>query len=117
VDVGGIPASAARDRALGHPLRDPRWSKLDNEWEGVPARFMVEAGGPRRKRSGHAARRSDYTTNTSLDDLRDDDVLLALKHNGRDSSPITAGGPPGAAQALFFWKSAKWLARLSSSST
>ena len=43
----------------------------------------------------------DYTTNIALDDLVDDDVLLALKHNGRDLEP-DHGGPdaPGRAQAL-----------------
>src|SRR5262249_62156855 len=59
-----------------------RWSKLDNEWEGVPARYIIEQARPRPEATWvlqHAD--PDYTTNTALADLLHDDVLLALKHN------------------------------------
>jgi DMSO/TMAO reductase YedYZ molybdopterin-dependent catalytic subunit len=50
-----------------------------------------------------------YTTNIALQHLREEDVLLALKHDGEDL-PAEHGGPcrlvvPG----LYFWKSAKWV--------
>ena len=87
-----------------------RWSKLDNTWEGVPARYIVEQARPlpqARWVLQHAD--PDYTTNTSLDDLRDDDVLLALKHNGRDLEPDHGGPMRLVLPKLYFWKSSKWL--------
>jgi DMSO/TMAO reductase YedYZ molybdopterin-dependent catalytic subunit len=87
-----------------------RWSKLDNVWEGVhvgeimrrvrplpEARFVMEHADP------------DYTTNIALEDLVDDDVLLALKHDGRDLEPDHGGPVRLVVPKLYFWKSAKWL--------
>ena len=62
-----------------------RWSKLDNVWEGVHVREIMRRVTPlpeARYVMQHAD--PDYTTNTALGDLLDDDVVLALKHNGRD---------------------------------
>ena len=87
-----------------------RWSKLDNEWEGVPARFILDEIRPRPEAKWvlqHAD--PDYTTNTSLDDLRDDDVLLALKHNGEPLAPDHGGPLRLVLPKLYFWKSSKWL--------
>jgi DMSO/TMAO reductase YedYZ molybdopterin-dependent catalytic subunit len=87
-----------------------RWSKLDNQWEGVSARVILDLARPRPEAKWvlqHAD--PDYTTNTSLDDLRDDDVVLALTHNGE---PLAAdhGGPVRLVlPKLYFWKSSKWL--------
>src|SRR5882762_930033 len=75
-----------------------RWSKLDNEWEGVSARWIMEQVKPRPEAKWvlqHAD--PDYTTNTSLEDLLDTDVLLALKHNGRAFEFLDVN-PPG------FWE-------------
>ena len=87
-----------------------RWSKYDNVFEGVhikeimrhikplaTAHYVMERADP------------DYTTNISIAELVDDDVILALKHNGQ---PLTAehGGPLRlVVPKLYFWKSAKWL--------
>jgi DMSO/TMAO reductase YedYZ molybdopterin-dependent catalytic subunit len=50
-----------------------------------------------------------YTTNILLADLRQDDVLLALKHDGADL-PAEQGGPCRlVVPKLYFWKSAKWI--------
>ena len=54
----------------------------------------------------------DYTTNTSLDDLRRDDVLLAIRHNGRDLEPDHGGPLRLVVPQLYFWKSSKWLRAL-----
>src|SRR5262245_1535575 len=70
-----------------------RWSKLDNEWEGVPIQEIMS-----RIRLKPAAAYvmvhadPDYTTNLALADLVQDDVLLALRHGGRDLEP-DHGGP------------------------
>jgi DMSO/TMAO reductase YedYZ molybdopterin-dependent catalytic subunit len=87
-----------------------RWSKLDNEWEGVAARTILELARPRPEARWvlqHAD--PDYTTNTSLDALLDDDVVLALKHNGRPLEPDHGGPVRLVLPKLYFWKSSKWL--------
>jgi DMSO/TMAO reductase YedYZ molybdopterin-dependent catalytic subunit len=87
-----------------------RWSKYDNEWEGVHIREIV---GRLRLRPEaryvmvHAD--GDYTTNLALADLVDDDVLLATRHGGRDLEPDHGGPLRLVVPKLYFWKSAKWL--------
>jgi DMSO/TMAO reductase YedYZ molybdopterin-dependent catalytic subunit len=87
-----------------------RWSRLDNAWEGVPIRTIIEACRPRAEAKfvlQHAD--PDYTTNTAIEDLVDDDVLLALKHDGRDLEPDHGGPLRLVLPKLYFWKSSKWL--------
>src|SRR5690242_7275277 len=70
-----------------------RWSRLDNRFEGVPIREIVKRVRPTPEAKYvliHAD--PDYTTNLPLSDLVDDDVLLALEHDGRDLPP-DHGGP------------------------
>ena len=86
------------------------WSKLDNLWEGVStsalkdlvkikpeARFIIVQGA------------GGFTTNLSLDDFFQPDVLFALKHDGQPIS--TEHGAPLrlVVPRLYFWKSAKWV--------
>jgi DMSO/TMAO reductase YedYZ molybdopterin-dependent catalytic subunit len=87
-----------------------RWSKLDNEWEGVHIREIL--GRLRLKPEAryvmvHAD--PDYTTNLALADLAQDDVLLAVRHNGRDLEPDHGGPCRLVVPRLYFWKSAKWV--------
>ena len=87
-----------------------RWSKLDNDWEGVSARYIVEEVKPRPEAKfvlQHAD--PDYTTNTALADLLDDDVVLAVRHNGKDLEPDHGGPMRLVLPKLYFWKSSKWL--------
>jgi DMSO/TMAO reductase YedYZ molybdopterin-dependent catalytic subunit len=87
-----------------------RWSRLDNEWEGVSARYLIEQARPRPEARfvlQHAD--PDYTTNTSLADLLAEDVVLALKWNGHDLEPDHGGPLRLVLPALYFWKSSKWL--------
>ena len=87
-----------------------RWSKLDNEWEGVPVQEIL--GRVRLKpevRYVMVHADPDYTTNLALDDLAQNDVLLAFKHNGRDLEPDHGGPCRLVVPRLYFWKSAKWV--------
>jgi DMSO/TMAO reductase YedYZ molybdopterin-dependent catalytic subunit len=87
-----------------------RWSKLDNEWEGVHVREIMRQVRPLPGATAvvqHAD--PDYTTNIALADLVDDDVILALRHNGRDLEPDHGGPMRLVVPKLYFWKSAKWL--------
>jgi DMSO/TMAO reductase YedYZ molybdopterin-dependent catalytic subunit len=87
-----------------------RWSRFDNRWEGVALSEILSRVWVRPEAVAvmvHAE--PDYTTNLLLDDLRDADVLLAFKHDGRDL-PAEHGGPCRlVAPRLYFWKSAKWV--------
>jgi len=90
-----------------------RWSRFDNRWRGVAFREIARQVGIAPGAIAvmvHAD--SDYTTNVALEDLLDDDVLLATEHDGR---PLGAehGGPCRlVVPKLYFWKSAKWVRRL-----
>jgi DMSO/TMAO reductase YedYZ molybdopterin-dependent catalytic subunit len=87
-----------------------RWSRLDNRFEGVPIREILRRVRPRpeaRYVLVHAD--PDYTTNLPMDALVDDDVLLALKHDGHDLAPDHGGPLRLVVPKLYFWKSAKWL--------
>ena len=76
-----------------------RWSKLDNEWEGVPIREImsrIRLKPEARYVMVHAD--PDYTTNLALEDLVQDDVLLALQHRAATWSQTTA--VPAASSSL-----------------
>src|SRR5262249_251793 len=71
-----------------------RWSRLDNRFEGVHIREIMQR--IRLKPEAqfvmiHAD--PGYTTNLALTDLVDDDVILALSHDGQPLEP-DHGGPP-----------------------
>lgn len=90
-----------------------RWSRLDNLWEGVSTRTLVEAaGGVKPECQFVLAYGYDqgWTTNVPLEDFLSDDALVALTHDGE---PLTAehGGPARLiVPQLYAWKSAKWVA-------
>jgi DMSO/TMAO reductase YedYZ molybdopterin-dependent catalytic subunit len=86
------------------------WSRFDNLWEGVAAREIlarVKVKPSAIAVTVHAD--GDYTTNLLLSDLDQDDVLLALKHDGRDLSADHGGPCRLVVPKLYFWKSAKWV--------
>ncbi len=86
------------------------WSKLGNLWRGVSSRTIIDMANPK---SGAAyvivQAQGGFTTNLTLDDFLEEDVLFALEH---DRSPLAAqhGGPVRlVVPRLYFWKSAKWV--------
>jgi DMSO/TMAO reductase YedYZ molybdopterin-dependent catalytic subunit len=86
------------------------WSKLDNLWEGVSTGMLRELADIDPKAGYvtiHAA--PDFTTNLSLDDFFQPDVLFALKHD--DVTISSEHGYPVrlVVPRLYFWKSAKWI--------
>ena len=87
-----------------------RWSRFDNLWEGVRVREIldrVELAPDAVAVVAHSE--GGYTTNVALEDLRGDDVLLAIRHDGRDLSPEHGGPCRLVVPKLYFWKSAKWI--------
>ena len=89
------------------------WSRLDNRWEGVSFKTVSGLVKPLRE-AGFVTvvAEGDYTTSLPLEDLLDDDVLLAYGLDGR-LLEAEHGGPlrlvvPG----KYAYKSAKWVRRL-----
>ena len=86
------------------------WSKLDNEWRGVPFAEVAKLARPKRE-AQHVMMHcyGGYTTNVPLADLMHDNVLFAHTHNGQPL-PQEHGGPLRlVVPHLYFWKSAKWV--------
>ncbi len=86
------------------------WSRYDNTWEGVHIRTLLERAKLRPEAkfvSVHSW--TGYTTNLPLVDLNDDDVLVALKHDGVDLEPDHGGPVRLIVPKLYAYKSAKWL--------
>ncbi|MDH5695194.1 MAG: sulfite oxidase-like oxidoreductase [Dehalococcoidia bacterium] len=86
------------------------WSKLDNLWEGVStgeirqlAHILPEA----KFVMVHSA--GDFTTNLSLSDFFQPDVLFAIKHNNELLTPEHGYPVRLVVPRLYFWKSAKWV--------
>ena len=87
-----------------------RWSRLDNRFGGVPiGEIMGRVSVKPEARFVRIHADPDYTTNRPLDELLDDDVLLALRHDGQDLTPDHGGPLRLVVPKLYFWKSAKWL--------
>lgn len=86
------------------------WSRYDNTWEGVHIRTILERAKPQAEArfvSVHSW--TGYTTNLPLADLDDNDVLIALKHDGADLEPEHGGPVRLIVPKLYAYKSAKWL--------
>lgn len=87
-----------------------RWSKFDTEWEGVLFRDFINLFGITDKAKYVIAHcEYGYTTNTPLDIMMDDDVLLAYKFDGQfleneHGFPLRTLVPK-----RYLWKSAKWV--------
>lgn len=98
-----------------------RWSKFDTLWSGVSFKTLIEEGFiqplPEAKFVVQHCEH-DYTTNTSLDFLMQDNVLLATHYNGQPLEPdhgyplrvvVGSFADRGEKETKYFWKGGKWL--------
>lgn len=94
------------------------WSKLDTKWKGVRFRDLYDViqrqCGPIAPEAKWVMQHSTggYTTNTSLGEMLEANVLVAHTY---DDKPLERehGGPVRfMLPKLYFWKSAKWLSGL-----
>jgi len=86
------------------------WSRYDNDWEGVHIREILQRAKPLASAKFVMAHSwTGYTTNLPLSDLDDDDVMIALKHDGENLAPDHGGPIRLLVPKLYFYKSAKWL--------
>jgi len=86
------------------------WSRLDNTWEGPSSRTIFELSSVLDGAEYVIIQSTGgFTTNLSLNDFLEEDVLFALMHDNRELThehgyPVRLVVP-----RLYFWKSAKWV--------
>jgi DMSO/TMAO reductase YedYZ molybdopterin-dependent catalytic subunit len=86
------------------------WSKLNNYWEGASAQAIKDLAKilPEAKFVLIHVEKG-FTTNLSLNDFLQPDVLFALKHNRERLTPGHGYPVRLVVPRLYFWKSAKWV--------
>jgi DMSO/TMAO reductase YedYZ molybdopterin-dependent catalytic subunit len=86
------------------------WSRLDNTFEGVAVRLLLERAGvqPAAQYCLVFAEQG-FTTNLPLGDLDRPNNLIALKWGGERLTPEHGGPARLLVPHLYFWKSAKWV--------
>ena len=86
------------------------WSKLDQMWEGVPFKAIVDLAKPKPD-TGFVIAHSEngFTTNVPLEDCLKPNVLLATHANGALLTPDHGYPLRLVVPHLYAWKSAKWL--------
>ena len=91
-----------------------RWSRLDNVWEGVAARTLLDRAGvqPAAQFVVLHALDGNWSTNLPMADFLADDALLADTHDGQPLSAEHGGPVRCIVPRLYAWKSAKWLTRI-----
>jgi DMSO/TMAO reductase YedYZ molybdopterin-dependent catalytic subunit len=86
------------------------WSRLDNLWEGVGASAVKDVAGIKPEARFVIVHGSGgFTTNLSLDDFFQPDVLFALKFDGKPVEKDHGAPVRLIVPRLYFWKSAKWV--------
>ena len=90
-----------------------RWSKLDTVWQGVLLDELLARAGVKPEATHIVAScYGGYTTNLPLADITNGKAMIA---HAFDSKPLPAehGGPARLfVPHLYFWKSAKWVNRI-----
>ena len=87
-----------------------RWSRFDNQWQGVPFREVLKLAKPKSNASHvlvHAEQ--GFTANVPLADLEQDGVLLATHHDGQPLTPDHGYPLRLIVPHLYAWKSVKWV--------
>jgi len=89
------------------------WSRLDNKWEGVSFRSIVDLVKPlNNARYVTIEAEGGYSTSLPLEDLLDDDVVLAYKLDDKPLDPRYGGPLRLVVPKKYAYKSAKWVRKL-----
>ena len=108
-DVQALPAS----RYDGDIHCVTTWSKLATSFGGTGLDGLLDAAGPL-PTATHAlvTAHTGYTTDLPLADLRGGQAWLVWTHEGRPLSREHGGPVRLLVPHLYFWKSAKWVSRI-----
>lgn len=86
------------------------WTRLNNLWEGFGAQTVTDLVKLKPDaRYVIVKAESGFTTNLTLADFLQPDVLFAVKHDDAPLSPEHGWPVRLAVPRLYFWKSAKWV--------
>ncbi|MDX1484252.1 MAG: sulfite oxidase-like oxidoreductase [Alphaproteobacteria bacterium] len=89
------------------------WSVYENRWTGVAAADLLAHVGPKAEARFVLLHGSDgYTTNLPLSRFAAPDSVIAHAWNGAPLAKEHGGPVRAVIPALYFWKSAKWLRRI-----
>ena len=89
------------------------WSKFDTRFSGISVDTLLDAVRPTaRARFVLATSSTGYTTNLPLADVADGRAWLVWEFDGRPLTPEHGGPVRLLVPHLYFWKSAKWISRL-----
>jgi len=86
------------------------WSRLNNWWQGISSTEVHRVAHVRSEARFviiHAA--GGFTTNLTLADFLEADVLFAMQHDDQPLSPEHGAPVRLIVPRLYFWKSAKWV--------
>lgn len=98
-----------------------KWSKFDTTWEGVSMKTLIDEGFVKPKAEAKFVVQHcehDYTTNTTLDFLLLDTVLMATHFEGEPLTPehgyplrfiCGSKADRSEVEAKYIWKGGKWL--------
>ncbi|MBD2845532.1 molybdopterin-dependent oxidoreductase [Paenibacillus sp. IB182496] len=90
------------------------WSVYNNTWEGIPVKDMLEMAGVKGTATSAIFHSGDgvYTSGISLEQLAQDDAMIAVLHDGKPI-PSDLGGPVRLVMPkMYAYKSVKWLSRI-----
>ncbi len=89
------------------------WSKLDNKWEGVAFKTISGMVKPfKEAKYVTVVAQGDYTTSLPLEDLLNNDVLLAYRLDNKPLKPEHGGPLRLVVPKKYAYKSAKWVKKL-----
>jgi len=89
------------------------WSRLDNMWEGTAFKTICGVVKPLKDaKYVTIVAEGNYTTSLPLEDLLDDDVLLAYRLDGKPLAPEHGGPLRLVVPRKYAYKSAKWVRKL-----
>ncbi len=89
------------------------WSRLGNKWEGVAFKIISDLVKPYKEaRYVTVGAEGDYTTSLPLEDLLQDDVLLAYRLDDKPLEPKHGGPLRLVVPKKYAYKSAKWIRKL-----
>jgi DMSO/TMAO reductase YedYZ molybdopterin-dependent catalytic subunit len=89
------------------------WSKFGTSFGGVSVDLLLDAADPLPEATHVlATSTTGYTTNLPLEHLRGGKAWIVWSHEGRPLTPEHGGPVRLLVPHLYFWKSAKWVTRL-----